>query len=184
MTLNYPESSYLNEPHKIEGKMKEARRCFYELAQDKVKYLNSQQIAEWKKNITGEEGYITSASYIINYNTTETEDGDFDKWINNLEIVINTDVFKINGEDYSDLIPIFLEHDIYEAWLTAKKRAGSKLDLKKKHLLARRQELRLAEELGLSDKLEKWFSIVNPQALEEVRYALNKVRKQIKNITT
>jgi len=104
MEFKFPESSIVNEPHKIEEPMKEAKKSFYELAKGKVRYLSQDEIQKWHKETTGRDNYITTASYILNYKTNVTEEGDFQKWINNLEIVVNEDTFRIGGKDYTDLI--------------------------------------------------------------------------------
>ncbi len=110
MEIKLPESSIINDPHKIEGHMKEAKKSFYELAKGKVKYLSWDEIREWHKETSGRDNYVTPASYILSYNINVTEEGDLEKWINNLEIVVNMDIFKINGKDFSDIMPFVLEH--------------------------------------------------------------------------
>ncbi len=181
MEIKCPESSIINDPHKIEGPMKEAKKSFYELAGRKVKYLSWDEIQKWHKETTGRDCYVTTASYILGCNTNVTEEGDFEKWINNLEIVVNKDVFTINGKDFSDIIPFILEHDIYEAWLSAKKGVASGLDVSKKHMLARRREFLLATEQGLGDKLFEFQMAINPGNEAEYRYALEYAKKRTKS---
>jgi len=181
MELNLPESSLLREPHKIEGPMTEARESFYELAKSKIKYLSSQEIAEWHKKMSGRENYVTTISYIVSHNSDVTEDGDFEKWVNALEIVVNKDVATFNGEDFSDCMPFIIEHDIYEAWLSAKKGAATSLDVAKKHLLARRREFLMAEEQGLGEKLHKFQMAVNSGNKKEYDEALNYARRRVAN---
>lgn len=179
MQLKFPESSIVNNPHKIEGTMKEAKKSFYELAKSKVKYLSWDEIKKWHKETSNRDEYVTTASYILNYKTNVTEEGDFEKWISNLEIVVNKDVFVINREDFSDIMPFILKHDIYEAWLSAKKGSASSFDVNKKHLLARRREFLLAAEQSLEDKLFEFHMTINPGSEDEYRYALEYAKKKM-----
>ncbi|NMB47869.1 hypothetical protein GYA13_00275 [Candidatus Kuenenbacteria bacterium] len=178
MEFKFPESSIVNNPHKIEGPMEEAKKSFYEFAKSKVKYLSRDEIKKWHKETSGRDGYETTASYIISFNT---EEGGFEKWINNLEIMVNRDIFSLNGKDFSDIIPFVLEHDIYEAWLHAKKGAASSLDVDKKHMLARRREFLLAAEQGLEDKFFEFMMAVAPGDEAEFRYALEYAKKKKKS---
>jgi hypothetical protein len=179
MEVKLPESSIVNDPHKIEGPMKEARGSFYELAKSKVRYLSLDEIQKWHKETFGRDNYITTASYILYYETNVTEDGDLQKWITNLEIVVNLDAFRIGGKDYTDLIPIALDHELYEAWLSAKRGVGSSLNTLQKHLLARRHEFLLAARQGLEDKLFEWCMAINPGKEGECKYALKYARRRM-----
>jgi len=84
----------------------------------------------------------------------------------------------INGEDFSDCIPFIVEHDIFEAWLSAKKGAATSLDVSKKHLLARRREFLIAEQQGLGEKLHRFQMAVNPADKKEYDEALVYAQKR------
>ena len=181
MTPKPPESSFLDLPHKVEGSPKEARESFYEFAKDKIKYLTQEEIEEWRNRvakITGREIDIPAATAIISFK----EEKNFGKWIHNLEIIVNKDSFNIGGKDYSDLMPFVLEHEIYEAWLNAKKGTASTIDEKKQHILAHRRSFLLAEQHGLGDKFLEWFKSIDPdnsQNIKQCEYALRVARKQL-----
>lgn len=106
-----------------------------------------------------------------------------EKWINQLDIVVNKDLFekiKIHtGIDYTDIIPYGLDHEIFEAWLIAKKGIGSTLSINKKHLLARRREFLLAEKDGKGEKLFQFHMMVNPFAEKEYEYAWDKAKQRV-----
>lgn len=177
MEPELPESSFLKPPHKVEGTPREARASFYELAKDKVKYLTSEEILKWRKETFGKSD-ISIATYIIGGSNTEN---DFNKWIYNLEIVVNKDAFNVKGKDYSDILPFVLEHEIYEAWLSGKRGTGPKLSVDKKHLLALRREYLLAEQQGLGDKLFEWDTLTGfkDKSRTESEYALRVAKKQL-----
>jgi len=180
MTLNLPESSFINPPHEVEGTPKEARASFYELAKDKIKYLTWDETEEWHNRmagITGKKPGIPVAVAIIQV----SRGYNIRKFVNNLEIIVNKDSFNRDRKDYSDLIPFVVEHEIYETWLIAKKGAGSELGLDKQHLLARRKQYLLAEQAGLGDKMFEWHMKVNPSHKEEYEYALNAAKKRLQN---
>lgn len=85
------------------------------------------------------------------------------KEIKNLKIVINKSAFIIGEEDYTDLIQIAIHHELSELWFLAK--TGYSLDrpnlpewLSKKkrnsaHLLALREEYKLAFQKGKAERL-------------------------------
>lgn len=181
MEIKLPESSIIKSPHKMEGPMKEAKKSFYDLARDKVKYLTQDEVLEWNKKISGRKNCLTSASAIISHYTKVAGEGDIEKWIDGLEIIVNKDGFNFNDKDYSDLIPFILEHELYETWLNAKKGATSSLDIGKRHLLARRREFLLAEQKGLGDKLFEYLVSIKPSNEEECKYALQSARKKLKS---
>jgi len=159
--------------------VKEAKKSFYDLAKDKIKYLSHDEVSEWNKKSSGRENYLTNASYIIIYSTKATEEGDVEKWIDGLEIIVNQDAFNLNDKDYSDLMPFVLEHEIYEAWLCAKKGVASSYDIDKKHLLARRREYLLAEQQGLGEKLFEYNMAIDPANEEQCKYALQSAKKKL-----
>lgn len=178
--LKFPESSFIKPPYKVEGPPKEARESFYELAKDRIKYLNSEEFKKWQTEVREKPNFLTAGSGIM-VRAKDIYKGrdNVDKWIRNLEIVIDKDRFNINGKDYSDVIPSILEHEIYELWLDAKKGVGPELSRKKKHLLARRRQYLLAEQQGLGDKLFERDMIIYPQGREEYEYALQAAKKQL-----
>jgi len=75
MTLNLPESSFINPPHEVEGTPKEARASFYELAKDKIKYLTWDEVKKWHKDMKGVKDKVTNASFVLGCD----QDEDFGK---------------------------------------------------------------------------------------------------------
>ena len=180
MTHELPESSELDPPYKIEGSMKDARQSFYELAKERIKYVTDEEAREWVKNGLGIENRSTTGMYTIGDETVMEGGIDVEKWIKKLKIIVNKDIFIQNGIDYSDLIPITIEHEIYESWLTAKKGAVTDSDVSKKHLLARRREFLLAEQEGLGERLFEFLMILNSGVEGELREALKYAKKRLK----
>ena len=177
MEPELPESSFIKPPYKVEGTPKEARASFYEFAKDRIKYLNEEEFRKWQKENRKKPNFITTASLVIGFSTREGDN--FNKWIDNLEIIINKEGFNVYGKDYSDILPFVLEHEIYEAWLIGKKGVASELSDHKQHLLARRREYLLAEQAGLGDKMLEYATKVNPADKEEYEYALKAAKKQL-----
>lgn len=176
-----PEIPYTKPLHRVEGPPKEARASFYELAKKRIKYLTNEEFMEWDPE-------RTSPAFLMVTPKSRVEQGKLEKWIDDLEIIVNKDAFKIKDKDYSDLIPFVAEHEIYEAWLKVKKGAGSELERKKKHLLAQRRAFFLAEQKGkgLGNKLLKWSKLIAPnninnniKHIKECEYALKVAKKQL-----
>ncbi|HLD30847.1 MAG TPA: hypothetical protein VJB41_01460 [Patescibacteria group bacterium] len=158
--------------------MKEAKKSFYELAQGRIKYLNSKEFRKYQEEHRPMPNYYTNASYVICRSYTKNDEGKVTKkWIKNLEIIIDKDGFSVNGKDYSDIIPFAIEHEIYEAWMCAKKGVGHDMDLHDRHLLAVRRECRLAEDNELGDRWLEFNSLKDPASSELYRTTLEKIRK-------
>ena len=95
-----------------------------------------------------------------------------------LSIAINENAFTINGEDYTDLIPYSIEHEIYEAWLTLDK--GWRLNLKERHLLARRKQYEIAMRDGKAERLLEFHNKNNIALKDEYEYAYQKALQKYK----
>jgi len=103
-----PEIKYIHPPYRIEGSPKEARTNFYDFAKKRVKYLSEAEIRKWDTERGGdpESKRPRSALYIISTGGGHDKEGNLEKWVNNLEIVVNKDAFKIKGRDYTDIMLI------------------------------------------------------------------------------
>jgi len=175
MTHKLPESSFMNPSHEVKGTPKEARESFYEFAKKRIKYLNHEEFIKLNP------GEISPAFNIIDAESLQEGDN-LEKWVDRLEITVDKDAFKIKGKDYSDLMPFVAEHEIYEAWLRAKKGTGSTLDREKKHILAQRRAFLLAEQQGLGDKFLEWAKLITPDKTKHIKqceYALKVAKKQL-----
>ena len=179
MKLKPPESSFINPLHEVKGTSKEARASFYERAKDKIKYITEEEARKWFEEATGQKCDpnvpITAAVFS---NTIRSKHGSR-KWLNNLEIIVNEDAFNIDGEDYSDLKPFVIEHEIYESWLRVKKGLGPEMERHKRHFLAKRRQYLLAEQQGLGDKLLEWHTKRIPGQKDDHEYALKVAKKQL-----
>lgn len=183
MRKKIPEIPYIHPPYEVEGPPKQARKSFYEFAKNRIKYLTNEEIVKWNKDRGGdqEQKRLEPALYFISAGG-RGEGDNLEKWVSNLEIVVNKDAFKIQGKDYSDLIPFVLEHEIYETWLNVKKGAGSTIDTKKQHILAHRKAFLLAEQQGLGGKFLEWIKLLdpdNPKNIKQCEYALKVAKKQL-----
>lgn len=154
-----PESARLDKRHLVEGNVLEAKERFYELAQSQVRHVDNNGMREWlesafvqfaDKNVKMEE---INAVAVIAHNYDEWTPDDTEKWLRSLEIVINDSAFKINGQDFSDVMSFIVEHEVYEMWLTAKRGAGRGLTQNQRHSLARRKEYLMAVEQGKGEHL-------------------------------
>jgi len=163
------ESAILDRPFKIEGPIRQAKKAFYDLARTRIKYLTKDEVIEWNQKTSGED-HITNASFIIG-TRVEPRIGFIDKWVTVLEIVIFKDGFNLYGIDYSCLIPLAIEHEIYEAWLGAKIGVASNLTEYMKHLLACRREYFLACRAGVGEVLFQYDMACNPNNEAVYRYA-------------
>jgi len=93
------------------------------------------------------------------------------KAIEDATIYVNEDDFRVNGEDFTDVIPVTVRHEIFEMWTYAKngwslspppERIGTKNRVAVAHGLATCEEYRYAFEIGKADRyleyIEKWSS--------------------------
>lgn len=176
--LKHPESSYLPEPHKIEGAPKEARERFYEMAKSRVFYATRDEMVEFGKQTSGEDESTTTALYVRLPRKEFTEEG-IEKWIDGLQIVVNKDAFQQDGEDFSDLIPYAIEHELYELWVKSK-RGISAQETEKAHLLARRKQAEMALHDGKLDRMIEFYTKLNPECSKELEYARQKAETKSK----
>lgn len=193
MKLYSPDSSTLEPSHKIEGSQIEAKNSFYELAKSRIKFLNSKKFGDWINRYQGpiaEYLYRTAhfkdtALFLIKPKLSQNETGEINKFIENLEIVINEDGFILDGVDYSEIIPFVAEHEIYEAWLHAKMGLGQSSFIKNldtAHKLALRKEFFCAQKMGLSDKLFAYHIKIDPKNETLYRDILDHVKNKPEKI--
>lgn len=185
MEIKCPESSYVRPPHKVEGPMRKAREDFYELAKSKMRYMRSEEFNQWVYEMIGDRCDKKIGAGFGPFFFRIKKDGNrvIEKLVGNLEIGINIDAFVIDGESYEDLIPFVVEHELYEAWMNAKKGllegAFDQGGLNKKHYLAERREFLLAEKAGLGKKLFKWRMKTYPDNELEYRSAWESAKKKV-----
>ena len=174
--LKHPESLYLPKPYKIEGAPKEAKERFYEMAKSRIVYLTKDEMIKFGEQATGEDESSTTGLY-VRLSRKEVVDGNIDKWIDGLQIAINKDAFQIDGQDFSDLIPYAVEHELYELWVKSKK-GVSVQKTEKAHLLARRKQAEMALRDGKLDRMIEFYTSLNPEYAKELEYAREKARQK------
>lgn len=180
--MKHPESSFVSPPHEIDGSMREAKKSFYDLAKSRIKYLDSEGFRKYQESYNSTPNYRTPAAFVICRSYDKNNEGKVTKkWIENLEIIINKDAFDFRGKDYSDMIPFAIEHEIYEAWMCAKKGIGHDMNLHDRHVLAVRKECELAERDGLGDRWLEFNSVKDPKSSDLYKITIEKIRKNLKS---
>lgn len=185
MEYKIPESSFINPPHKIEGKMEKARESFYELAKDKIRYFNHQQFIDWVSEIVDKETavvYKNSGALVVI--KSEKNEEDQKKYVTNLEIAVDTSKLNFNGENYEDILPFVIEHEIYESWIRSKKgfieeKEFSEESRNRAHRLAMRREFLLAEKAGKGDRMFAWRMAMRPKKEKDYMAAWENAKKKL-----
>lgn len=188
MDIEFPESSYINPPYKVEGSMKEAKESFYEMAKSRIRLMTAEEFSKWVRGAVGESELENGVALSMHWSKLKKEGNiTVEKLIENCEIGINKDAFIIDGESYLDVMPFVIEHELYETWLNSKKGfledTVKQEDLMKMHLLAERKEFLLAEQAGLAEKLFEFRTKLNPENEEEHRNALEYAKKRKKDLS-
>lgn len=88
--------------------------------------------------------------------------GENGRVIKQAEIYINRDAFFINGQDYSDLIPIVLRHELEEIWTYLEAdydpdRKSEKMSMDSAHNLALRKEYEFAFGIGKANRYAQFI---------------------------
>lgn len=148
--------------------MKKAKADFWELAKSRIFYRTDAEQLAFVKRLFGEDSQRRYTAVYVREVGTSGPEPDPEKWVTGLEISVNKDFF---GNDFADLIPYAVEHEIYEAWLSVKR--GLNPSLEKQHLLARQRQFEMAARDGKAEKLRNFLS-TNPSYSDEVEYAYNK----------
>ena len=182
MTENPSTLINLEKPIEMTGKIPEDKAVFYELAQERVTFQSREESSRWRQRhgFTNE----TTATHAVQLCFTQEPKGNVRQFVKGLEIMVNLGYFeelsKAENKDYTNLIPYIIEHEIYEAWLYAKKGIGGKLNNQQRHLLARRREFYLAAKDGMLNHLIEFLMLTNPEKEEEYNQALEYVQRRNK----
>jgi len=169
----------LVEDHII-GKNKdgEARTRFFEMAKSRVILLSEKEYKERLINFFKDDSkYPIAFLFVDNIDKKYSkEESQKERSISSFRIYVNKDIFDITGdENYGDLIPYIIEHEIYEAWLYVKNGYRSSEGLV--HGLVRRRVFSLAEKDRKAERLLEFLCKIRPQNREE----LNNIYKKIKS---
>lgn len=173
MENKFSESYKLDEPHKFERDMKEAKEHFWEIAKTRVRIHSAEEHAEFHDAHFPKNEKPTSATFVLDRVSTEGDDPE--KGISGFEISINKDYF---GEEYADLIPYAIEHEIYEAWLYSKRGLRAK-SIKQGHLMARLHQVEMAMEDGKAEKMLAFYIGKEPDLKSEFEAAYEKIKRKI-----
>lgn len=168
---NDSESYELENPHFLERNMKEAKANFWAFARSRTHVDTYEEHAKFHdahflKNIVP-----TSAAGVFERGSTEGDDPE--KGILAMEISVNKDFF---GEEYADLIPYAIEHEIYEMWVQAKR--GLRVSGDKPHFLARMHQIEMAMKDGKAERLIQFYCSKMPRIKGEFEEAFNRVKNK------
>lgn len=172
----------LEKPVIMSGLIPEDKSFFYDLAKSRIMYQTRRENRAWQKKYRDMPGETTATCVVAFFNSIGI-DGGVEKWVDKLTIVVNGGLIdKLSrklDEDFTSIIPYIVEHDVYEAWLSAKRGAGQSLEVSDKHLLARRREFLLATQDGLAERLFSFLMAVNPASEEECRNAMEYAQRRL-----
>lgn len=139
----------------------ECKKNFIDFAKQRVIFFEKTEVADqfkqgWLRKEYGhttlKERNIGPGEVLIKGLHNSTKLGT--QKLTDFKIIINKPSFNIDGEDFSDLIPIVIEHEAYELWYSCKK-GYSPIE---PHCLAIIAETRLAIEIGISEEKLKRFT--------------------------
>jgi len=168
-----PEFSILEKPHLMGRDISEARESFYALAKSRVTFRSQEEHVDFEKRVFGDDWEISSAVYVLSTGSSG-EPTNLERWVTGLEISINKDFF---GEENKDLISYAIEHEVYEAYLWAK-RGYQPQSAHTNHMLARIKQFDMAMRDGKAEKLLTFYKKVNPESASELQYAYDKVKRR------
>ncbi len=177
-----PESTHVNPPHIIEGISTEAKQSFYDMVRSRV------HMRDWDEHMGHEKLTSLTQDSPCAFFLLGTEDvnigEDLQRWVSVADVAVNIDYFTYYAgehtqpEDFTDLIPFVIEHEIYEMWLIAKK--GMKpTNTDDIHMLARRKESEMAAEQGKLDRLVEFYKKTGKVKLDEIQYAYDKTMRKM-----
>ena len=166
-----PKVPALEDPHVIDRNFKEAKSQFWEFAKSRVKLVSQEDHEAFHKEYCPENEVPTDAIFALQKGISKNSD-DPEKAVLGLEINVNRDFY---GEEYADLIPYAIEHEIYEAWLHSKRGYNP---TKKEHSLARRHQIRMAMKDGKAERLVKFYSEKIPSLKEEFENTYHRIKTE------
>ncbi|MCX6735788.1 MAG: hypothetical protein NTZ13_01770 [Candidatus Parcubacteria bacterium] len=141
-----------------ERPMLENKELFYEVMGQRVQRLRGNSYTE----MAGENSSMAHFGGVV----CKVPEG---KLIKDAVIYVNEDDFFVKGEDFTDIIPVVLRHEMFELWTYVKngwslspapKRIGNENRVSVAHGLALREEYRYAVEIGKAERyleyIKKW----------------------------
>lgn len=89
------------------------------MARSRIHHATREEMADFGRRTSGRDESETTALY-IRLPREKMISESIEKWIDGLQIVVNKDAFIRDDEDFSDLIPYAVEHELYELWVKSK----------------------------------------------------------------
>lgn len=163
----------LEEPYKIDRNLREAKTQFWEFAKSRVSLDSQEEHETFHKKHFPDNEKPSSAAFVLERGFTRDSD-DPEKGVLGFKISINKDFY---GKEYADLIPYAIEHEVYEAWIHAK-RGWNPASTKQGHLLARKHQLKMAMIDGKAERLVKFYIERTPSLREEFEDAYRRVKEE------
>lgn len=148
----------------IEGTPKETKEAFFEEMEKRVKIVGEDEFRKVVK-VKGSVAHFVATVFF----------GPEGKRLQDVVILVNKDRCILDGEDYTDLIPIFVRHEIAELWIYAKKgyslfphpeSMGEEEQRNAAHRLALREHYRYAFEKGKADRFLEFFERATGRQVE------------------
>ncbi len=160
----------------LEKPRKACKEKFYKIARSRVRFVSEEESKQiFYKTSDDDLKRAVGDNFVpcpLLYMTVITEKGD--RKLESLDIVINKEFFQRADNDFTDILPYAIEHEIYEAWLCFV--YGGEFD--KAHYLARRKEVKFAVKDQKIDRLHLFYLLIHPSFALEVEKEYNKFKKQ------
>jgi hypothetical protein len=142
-TLKMPEGTTPNDWLQDQQKNNDSIYTVQELA-DYIAQNNTEKFAP---------SYLNWLNYFLEQKSSIQEK----KLITHLLILINQDFLlggdKQEGDNFFDILPCIIEHEVFEAWLTVKQGIGETFTSEQRHFLALIHEYAFAHRMGKLDRL-------------------------------
>ena len=165
------------EVHKLDRDMSVAKRDFDKYARSHVVIDSADQHAEFHQKHFPANVLPSSAAFKVQKVWAEGDDPE--RGIIGFHASVNKDFF---GEEYADLIPFAIDHEVYEAWLRVKR--GLNATLTQAHLLARMRQIENAMKAGKAERLVSFYSEKLPELKQEFEEMYKRVKKRQQNSLT
>lgn len=145
---------HLGRLHYLEGTVREQQESLYELARSRLQIVSQEEHLEFAAKAYVGLPLALAPLTLVRHTAIPTAEGE-KRWVSILAISINRDFYRIGTDDYTDLIPYGVEHELCEAWLHVK--PGPPIDGDSRHLLAALREFYLAAKDGKAEKLLEFY---------------------------
>jgi hypothetical protein len=184
-----PKSSYLSVPLKISGSIILMKKEFEALAMSRIKYFDRIEFLDYLGEIIEDDrirdGFIASPAISL-ANVKIKKKGHLQgRFLENQEILINLDGFSISGEDYADMLPYVIRHEIEEGWLKTKKGCLEIKTCKQevrtrtiRHTISERRTFLMAERDGKGERLFELLCKLKPKDKDKFKKSWDKAKRR------